>query len=298
MWIFPVVWFLIYMTVVFVAPNSQVLATIGSASLLAAIAALEYRHVGTIEQAAGAVPIAPDDAPRVHQIATRVATLYDVPVPTIAVSDREAPEAMAVGLRPGTVHLVLSLGTLRALSDDELEAVIAHELAHVANRDAMVMTAASVPVVLAEGIRTRLDDDSSGAVVTVPLAAVASATALLGRVVTAGLSRARERAADRAAAEATGSPAALASALQTLDDRIDELPSQDLRAVSSVSSLSILSLEEETGEKLMLGPDGDVEPSYWWLRTRLQRLSNWLFRTHPSTPSRIESLKTLAGESR
>ena len=297
-WIFPVVWFLIYMTVMFVDPSTQALATVGSGSLLTAIAAVEYRHVETIERLAGAVPIEPDDAPQVHRTATRVATLYDVPAPTIAVSDRGAPEAMAVGLRPGNVHLVLSFGTLRALSDDELEAVIAHELAHVANRDAMVMTAASVPVVLAEGIRTHLDDDSSGTVVAVPLVFVASTTALLGRVVTAGLSRARERAADRAAAEATGSPAALASALQTLDDRIDELPSQDLRAVSSVSSLSILSLEDDTVEKQPLGPDGDVEPSYWWLRTRLQRLSSWLFRTHPSTTSRIESLKTLADKHR
>ncbi|SIR72579.1 M48 family metalloprotease [Natronorubrum thiooxidans] len=292
---FPVVWLAIYALAVFTAPSSWVLATVGSASLLAAIATLEYRQVGTIERLGGAVPIEPDDAPYVHRTATRVATLYDVPVPTIAVSEREAPEAMAVGLRPGNIHLVLSLGTLRALSDDELEAVIAHELAHVANRDAIVMTAASVPVVLAEGIRTHLDDDSSGTgvVVTVPLVVVAGATALLGRVVTAGLSRTRERAADRAAAEATGSPAALASALRTLDERIDETPSRDLRAVSSVSSLSILSLEDDTVEKLMLGPDGDVEPSYWWLRKRLQRLSNWLVRTHPPTTARLESLRAL-----
>ncbi len=296
-WIFPVMWLLVYVTVVFVDPSSQALATVGSVSLLAAIAALEYRHVGTIERLAGAVPIEPDDAPRVHRTATRVATLYDVPVPTIAVSEREAPEAMAVGLRPGNIHLVLSLGTLRALSDDELEAVVAH----VANRDAMVMTAASVPVVLAEGIRTHLYDDDAQETfgfMTAPLVFLAAVTWLLGQPVTAGLSRARERAADRAAAEATGSPAALASALRTLDEQIDEIPSQDLRAAPSVSSLSILPLEDDTVEKLMLGPDSDVEPSYWWLRTRLQRLSNWLFRTHPSTTSRIESLKTLADKHR
>ncbi|QFU84154.1 M48 family metalloprotease [Natronorubrum aibiense] len=295
---FPVVWLAIYALAVFTAPSSQVLATIGSTSLLAAIATLEYRQVGTIERAADAVPVEPDNAPSIHRTATRVAALYDVPVPTIAISERDTPEAMAVGLRPRNVHLVLSLGTVRALSDAELEAVIAHELAHVANRDAMVMTAASVPVVLAKGIRTHLDDDTSGTVVAVPLVFVASATALLGRVVTAGLSRVRERAADRAAAEATGSPAALASALLTLDERIDETPSRDLRAVSSVSSLSILPLEDDTVEKLMLGPDGDVEPSYWWLRKRLQRLSNWFFRTHPPTTSRLESLQALENEHR
>ncbi|MFC4247977.1 M48 family metalloprotease [Natribaculum luteum] len=298
-WLFPLTWLVVYVAVAFVDPGSRALATSGAASLLAAIAALEYGQIGTIERLAGAVPVDPEDAPRVHRTTTRVATLYDVPVPTIAVSERDAPEAMAVGLRPGNVHLVISLGTLRALSDDELEAVIAHELAHVANRDAMVMTAASVPVVLAEGIRTYLGDDDvreTFGFLTAPLVLVASATSLLGRPVTAGLSRARERAADRAAAETTGSPAALASALRTLDDRIDETPRRDLRDVSSLSSLSILPLEDDEVEKVMLGPDGDTEPSYWWHRKRLSRLSNWLFRTHPPTTSRIESLQRLEGE--
>ncbi len=57
------------------------------------------------------VPVDPEDAPRVHRTTTRVATLYDVPVSTIAVSEPDAPEAMAVGLRPGNVHLVLSPDT-------------------------------------------------------------------------------------------------------------------------------------------------------------------------------------------
>lgn len=269
-------------------------ATLASGIALAAlvaVGALEYRQVGTIERRADAHPVDPDTAPRVHRIATRVAALLDVPVPTIAVSERDAPEAMVAGFRPDGMHLVVSLGTLRALDDDELEAVIAHELAHVANRDAMVMTAVSLPVVLADGIRLRLD---SGDVVSVVLLVVATVGWVVGRTITAGLARAREAAADRAAAEATGSPAALARALATLDERIDGTPNRDLRAAAGVSALSILPLDPDEPEKVMLGPEGDVEPSYWWARARLYRLERLLFGTHPPTDRRIEALSERA----
>jgi heat shock protein HtpX len=279
--------------------GAALLASAITTAVLLAIGYLEYSQLGRIEALADAQPVDRETAPELYGLTTTVAAMLGVPVPTIAVSDRDAPEAMAVGLRPGNIHLVLSTGTISALDGDELEAVIAHELAHVKNRDAMVMTALSLPVVLADGLRSRIDrlEDPQGfAILTVPLSLVSSAVWVLGRAITARLSRSRERAADRAAAAVIGSPSTLASALQTLDSRITNTPDQDLRAASEISSLSILSLEPRELEKVMLGPEGTVEPSYWWLRRRLHRLERWLFVSHPPTEDRLTALSTLEAE--
>lgn len=272
------------------------MAFVSAAVTLLTIGWLEYRQLDAIARLADAHVADRETAPELYRTTTRVAAQLDVPVPTIAVSERETPEALAVGFRPDSVHLVLSLGTINALADHELEAVIAHELAHVKNRDAMVMTIVSLPVVLAGGLRSRIeraDDPGVAGVVTVPLGILSTVVWIVGRTITARFARARERAADRAAAESTGSPAALASALERLDREIATTPARDLREASGVSSLSVLSLEPTEPEKVMLGPDGDVEPSYWWLTKRLHRLERYLFDTHPPTASRIESLAAL-----
>ncbi|EMA41765.1 M48 family metalloprotease [Halobiforma nitratireducens] len=314
------VFYLLFAIVTSPGTSAAWLATVVAAATLGSIGYLEYGQPRRIERLADAHRVDRETAPELYETTTRIAAQLDVPVPTIAVSDRDAPEAMAVGFRPSDVRLVLSLGTIDALTDDELEAVIAHELAHVKNRDAMVMTLVSVPVVLAGGLRARFDrlatpdrarrqkagranrngeeTDNGAAIafVAVPFIILSTAVWVVGRAVSARLSRARERAADRAAAEATGSPAALASALRRLDHDIAETPTRDLREAAGVSSLSILPLEPRELEKVMLGPDGETEPSYWWFRTRLHRLERWLFGTHPPTEERIEALSARARE--
>lgn len=270
------------------------IATTITVGVLVAIGYAEFRQTGTIERLAGGRPVSPESEPELDQITTRVATQLDVPKPTVVIANREAPEAMVVGFRPGNTQLVISRGTLDALdSPAELEAVVAHELAHVANRDAMVMRAISTPVVLARGLLTRVqtieqernEDAKALVALTVPLAVISKTIWFLGTCVTAQLSRERELAADRAAVDVTGSPAALASALDALDEQITSTPTEDLREAGAVSSLSILPLEPEP-EKVALGPDGNKEPSFWWLRKRIHSL----FRTHPPTKNRIERL--------
>ncbi|WP_222915825.1 M48 family metalloprotease [Natrinema sp. SYSU A 869] len=137
---------------VYVAGGITVLATV-------VLGYHEYTQVESIEQRADATPTSAADLPGIHATTTKVATQLGVPMPTIAISETHAPEAMVVGFRPSDTHLILSYGAVTALTDAELEAVIAHELAHVANRDAMVMTAVSAPVVLADGLRARVRDD-------------------------------------------------------------------------------------------------------------------------------------------
>lgn len=288
------VWTVFYFTLQFFEVGFTIYVSFAAAAVtLLVIGYLEYRHLDTIERFADAHPVDREAAPELYQTTTRVATQLDIPIPTIAVSERETPEALAVGFRPSNIHLMLSIGTIEALDDDELETVIAHELAHVKNRDAMIMTAVSLPVVLADGLRSRtaqVDERGILGIIIVPLSLISDIVWVVGRTIMARLSRARERAADRAAAEITGSSAVLGSALQKLDQNIADTPNQDLREVSAISSLSILPLEPQELEKVMLGPEGETEPSHWWLQKRLHRLERWLFDTHPSTDDRIESL--------
>lgn len=294
------VWVTVYGTLVLIGSTYAASIAAGiTAAIVVAIGYLEYRHLESIERLSDARPVDRETAPELYRTATRVAVQLDVPPPTIAVSERDAPEALAVGFRPTNVRLVLSRGTVETLErPDELEAVIAHELAHVKNRDAMVMTVVSLPAVLAAGLRSRIARiDHPGIVTAVLLVFVANVVWVVGRLLTAHLSRARERVADRAAAEVTGSPAALASALSRLDREIAETPERDLRDASAVSSLSILPLEPAEPEKVMLGPEGDTEPSYWRLRKRLHRLERRLFGTHPPTTDRIEALSRHQRES-
>lgn len=76
---------------------------------------------------------------------TTISAQFDIPTPAIAVTDRSDPQAVVMGVRPGTATFLVSQGLLDALDTDELEAVIAHEPAHVANMDAMVMGILTLP---------------------------------------------------------------------------------------------------------------------------------------------------------
>lgn len=105
--------------------------------------------VNAVEQRTDVTVVSPDDAPHLHAIVNRMPAQLNIPSPAIAVSESDVPEAMIVGIRPSKMHLVLSAGAIETLDDDELIAVMAHELAHVANWDAAVMTALSTPSILA-----------------------------------------------------------------------------------------------------------------------------------------------------
>ncbi|WP_049941565.1 M48 family metalloprotease [Haloterrigena turkmenica] len=298
----------------------SIVAGVVALGLLAVFVAVQLGQISTVAVHADARPVPSDAYPTLDAAVTRAAAQLDVPAPTIAVSDRSAPEALVVGFRPENVHLVLSRGTIDALEDAELEAVVAHELAHVANRDAMVMTAAATPIVLARTLKSkagrlafaRPDETESpaaflrrspGKFVGYTLMGIAAApqrllwflfggisvvTLALATPAVAVFSRGRELAADRTAATATGSPAALASALRTLEDGIAETPAEDLRAASSISSLSILPLDRPEADATAAATVGSAPRG-----DRAGRLQRWLFATHPSTERRLEVLADL-----
>jgi heat shock protein HtpX len=206
---------------------------------------------------------AADQYPETERIVHRLAQQADVPAPEVRVLDRGRPESFTVGTGSDAV-VVVSSGLIETLDDAELEAVLAHEVSHLANRDSRIMGAALAPVLAADDwIEENTSDPRD-----VFWNALFGALKWYGQAGLAVFSRGRELGADAGAAALTGSPAALASALRRLDEE-RRAPETDLREWErSAAALDILppSVGEATGP----------------------------FDTHPSTEARIERLRRLA----
>ncbi|OAQ53238.1 hypothetical protein HTG_07105 [Natrinema mahii] len=280
--------------------TAMLLSTVPTILLLLWIIVLECRGTREIEQAATATPVTVEEYPELYATVNRVSSIFGMPAPTISISDSLAPEAMVIGVRPTNSRLILSEGLLDTLDAAELEAVIAHELAHVKNRDATVMTIVSVPMILSAGIAARTRDLARHRVpVAIILGAVGRAVVPVTKAIITVCSRTRELAADKAAVEVLGSGAPLASALRTLDQQIQETPSQDLRNARAVSSLSILPFESYNREELLdYWYEGDTKPFFWSIRRPLLRFESRLFRTHPPTEKRIKMISNYESRNR
>ncbi|WP_339104079.1 M48 family metallopeptidase [Haloterrigena salinisoli] len=204
----------------------------------------------------------------------RLAQQADVPAPTVEIAVTRTPTAMTVGYRPATSTIVLSRGLVADLDDRELEAVLAHELAHVANRDAAVMSAMTVPASKAEEFFERYDGGVLGLLVL--------ALQGLSRWSVIVVARYREYVADDGAVAITGDPAGLASALETLDRSVGRRPATDLRQHRTAAAFSIVPPPREEHR--------------FFDRTR-RFVERRLFGTHPPTERRIERLRSTTSDS-
>jgi heat shock protein HtpX len=161
----------------------------------------------------------------------RLAALADLPVPRIRLATSVDPNALTVGVRQRRAIVVVTTALCDALEPDELDAVLAHELAHIANRDSAVMSLASVP----RSVGAAIVGSESGNAFYLwffiwPLGLLPLA---FGTLLTLAMSRYREFAADRGSALITGRPETLMSALTKLD-RHTAIPVGDLRAVGAL----------------------------------------------------------------
>jgi heat shock protein HtpX len=196
--------------------------------------------------AMGAKEVSPAQEPQLHAMVDRLCALADMPKPKVAVSDSKIPNAFAAGRSPDRAVVCVTRGIQGKLNEDELEAVLAHELSHVAHRDVLVMTIASVVGVLA-GFITRAmlwsgmmgggrnrDQNAGAAILVVMLVAavVYGVSFLLTRL----LSRYRELAADRGGAILTGQPSTLASALTKISGEMKLVPQRDLREAEAYNA--------------------------------------------------------------
>ncbi|MBN1323098.1 MAG: zinc metalloprotease HtpX [Methanotrichaceae archaeon] len=228
----------------------------------------------------GARIVSESEEPELHGIITRLCAVADIPKPRVAVVNMSIPNAFATGRNPSHAVVAVTTGLRQRLNQGELEAVIAHELSHVKNRDMAVMTIASFLSTAAfflvrnmiffggmGGDRRR--EDSGGAFIAIWL--VSLAVYIVSYLLIQALSRYREFAADRGSALITGQPSLLASALLKISGSMERIPKEDLRKVEGMSAFFIIPAISRSS------------------------LMN-LFSTHPSVEKRIAALERIEME--
>ena len=194
-----------------------------------------------------AYEVTPEEYPELHGTIDRLCALAEMPKPRVGISELDIPNAFATGRSPDRAVICVTTGIMGKLTPEELEAVLAHELSHVAHRDVLVMTvAASAGIVagmIARGAqygaffgRSRSREGAIGLVGALVVSLVIYAISFfLLRL----LSRYRELCADRAGAYLTLKPGALASALQKITGEMAAIPQRDLRATKAMNAFFI-----------------------------------------------------------
>ncbi|MDL5362785.1 zinc metalloprotease HtpX [Halalkalicoccus sp. NIPERK01] len=222
----------------------------------------------------GAHEVSEEEYPQLHDAVTRLSRQADLPKPTVAVTDSRVPNAFATGRNQKNAVVCVTTGIMSTLDQEELEGVLAHELAHIKNRDMMVMTIASFLstlafIVVRWGWLFSGGDSRNQAPVWVAIV-VSLLVWVISFLLIRALSRYREYTADRGAAMITGKPSALASALMKISGRMDKVPKEDLREEAEMNAFFIIPIN----------------------RGFIGRIAS----THPPTEKRIERLRDLERE--
>jgi heat shock protein HtpX len=222
-------------------------------------------------KAMGAREVSPQEAPGLHAMIERLCIQADLPKPRIAVADTEVPNAFAMGRSKKKSVVCATTGIMNLLEPSELEGVMAHELAHVKNRDVLIMTFASFFASLAAMMAQfafffGAGDDESPAGIVVFL--VSLLVYFVSFFLMLALSRYREFTADRGAALTTGRPSALSAALLKISGAMERAPQRDLRAANEMNAFFIVP-------------------------TSVKSTVQTLFSTHPPMEKRIERLGQL-----
>ena len=221
-----------------------VLAILVFVPVVAVLAALG--PYSTALRLVGATTVTPAEEPALHGALDRLCALAETRKPRIAIAETDVPEAFTVGVRQTGSAIVLTRGLLSRLEPPEVEAVLAHELAHVFNRDGAVMTVASFPVFAGSWLIRKMTETRALLMLLLvvwPYALAAGALYLVCDMLTRSLAMSRELAADRGAGLLTGSPEALASALQKLTDALPLIPDDDLRRVAPLNALLVVGVD-------------------------------------------------------
>ncbi|MHA6317786.1 M48 family metalloprotease [Altererythrobacter sp. CAU 1778] len=206
------------------------------------------------------------DGHPLHRIVTRLARNAAMPMPRVYIVENPNPNAFATGRNPENAAVAATTGLMHMLDEDEVAAVMAHELGHVRNRDTLIMTmvatiAGAISMIANFGLFFGDRQNGNpiamiGAVLLAPFAAM---------IVQMAISRTREYGADRAGAEISGNPAALASALHKISGAAQRIPNPAAQRNPAAAQLYIV-------------PIGMSD----------------LFSTHPATEKRIAALSAMA----
>lgn len=212
--------------------------------------------------------VSPSEAPELHGIVERLVALADLPKPKVAIVNSGVPNAFATGRSPGSAVVAVTTGLMQRLDRRELEAVIAHELTHVKNRDVMVITIASFLSTVAYFIMRSFmfrgmgggygrRRDGVGGIILVYLASLA--VWVISFFLIRALSRYREYAADRGAAIITGAPSQLSSALLKISGTMQRIPERDLREVEAMNAFFIIPAAAKSSLMELLSTHPSVE---------------------------------------
>jgi len=230
-----------------------------------------------------AQPIREADDPALFGIVRELAARASIPMPKVYVVDEAAPNAFATGRNPEHGVVAVTRGLRALLSERELRGVLAHEIAHIANRDILIATIAamiaSVVSLVASmlqwsvflGAGRRDDDDRGGALGALAMAIVAPIAAT---IIQLAISRSREYLADSTGAALPGDPLALASALGKLEAASQRIPLHTVGETPATASLFIV-----------------------WPQAHAfagGAIASW-FSTHPPMAERIRRLEAMAG---
>jgi heat shock protein HtpX len=203
------------------------------------------------------------DDPELFAMLDRLCGIADIARPELVLSEQRQPNSWVVHAPGHMPRLYVTCGLRELLTLDELGAVLAHELAHIANRDAVLMTVVGSPGAAMRSAR--------GGWAAAPLWIIGSLSALGTNM----LSRYREFAADAVSAQITGRPSALATALMKVSDSLEHIPKTDLRAAAAMNAFNLVAISDRR---------------QWWNRSRL--LSG-VAATHPPLQARLEALHEL-----
>jgi len=267
---------------------------IGLAPMLVIVVGMAFFQYYTSDKlalaASGAKIVERDQAPELHAMVERLCAMADLPKPRIAVIETDVPNAFATGRNPNHAAIAVTTGLWNRLEPQEVEAVLAHELSHVANRDVLIMTVASFFAMLAAMLTrwgmffgmwgggfgggyggNRSNNNQGGVPVWLIVTLVAIVTYAISFILIRTISRYREYAADRGSALITGAPENLMSALQKIASGITQIPQRDLREVAGMNAFFIV-------------------PTNW-----KATMSEWMM-DHPPMEKRLAALAAIARE--
>ena len=234
-----------------------------------------------------------EEAPELHGVIDRLCALADMPKPRVAIADTDVPNAFATGRSPKAAVVCATSGLLRRLDEPEIEAVLAHEISHVAHRDVAVMTIASGLGMIA-GLLTRVmfyseifgggrnnNNNSNAAGIEMIVMLVSILVYFISFLLTMALSRYRELAADRSGAMLIGRPSQLASALIKITGEMGRIPTRDLRAAEPFNAFFFApAVAGDGAQNPQQGQGGGFS-------------FGSLFRTHPTLERRLAQLDAL-----
>lgn len=196
----------------------------------------------------GAKLVSRDEYPKLHEMVERIAARNGLPKPKVAVINTNMPNAFATGKGPKNSIVAVTTGLTQILEQEELEGVVAHEMAHIKNRDVLVLTLASLFSTVAWYLMhmslygslsgSRSGNRNGSAMIVVLIAAVV--TWFASFLIIRAISRYREFVADRDGALMTGKPAKLASALSKISGSMKRVPERQARQMEGMNAFFII----------------------------------------------------------